>query len=576
VSPLLADLEVLAVDCQTTGANPEKGRLLEIAWSRGRAGDSGWASHPEVSSWLVRLPAGERIPRRITRITGIATRDLGRAIAPGEVWGRLRSVASGRSPGPRVTAVAHFARFELAFLEALQREHEPDRPFPFDMICTHEVACRMFPGLPRRSLRATAGFLGHVMVGEAKRAESHVRATIAVWAQLVARLRREHGVRTLEELSEWSRSVAPARRAGRDFAVARESRLGLPEAPGVYRMLARGGEVLYLGKASSLKRRVNSYFQHRRGLPESTREMLAQTFEIAVTKTASALEAALLESDEIKRHTPPYNVALRERRPEVWFASADDLRRVRPRRDSRHRIGPLPRPDALAPLAAMGRLLSGTLPPPGDRLWALALGQDRETRRREGRALQEGLDLFRARNLGAAHSGALDSFRTLLRLGARLWRRRLAEALEAGESPADGKPEAGPNDDPERLAAGFESTLMQTAHLVRRARWFGWLVESSLLWQTAEGRRRQLVIERGRVTAATDVEPASRRAPPPPGHGRSLDERFTGLDFRTYDRLRVLTTELKRIVARGAWIEIRFGPELGLDRSRLQRRLSWL
>jgi len=598
VSQRLSSLEVLALDCQTTGANPENGHLLEIAWSRGRAADSGWSSDPEVTSFLVRLPGGKRIPRRITRITGIEARDLRRAIAPREVWRRLlRAVGS-----PPRRAVAHFARFERAFLEALQREHAPGRPFPLDLICTHELACRIFPGLPRRGLRATAGDRGHVMHREQKRAASHVRATVAVWSEIVRRLRRDHGVTTLAELNEWTESIAPTRRAGRDFAVARESRLALPEGPGVYRMLGKGGEVLYLGKATSLKRRVNSYFQHRRGLPESTWEMLAQTFEISVTETVSALEAALLETDEIKRRSPPYNVALRERRPQVWFACRDDLRRVRPRPDSVHCVGPLPRPDAVTPLAAVGRILSGSPLPPEDPEWVRALGLDRETGPpRDGCPFPEGLAVFRSRHRAASH--ALGS---LLRLGARLWRRRLAEAArrrevgsrdtrepeaETAEDPASpqnavGKNAVGKNavgrnavgrlDDPARIADGFESAVAQAAHLVRRARWFGRLLECSLLWETANGRRRQLVIERGRVIQATDVAPETRRAALPPGHRRSPDERLAGLNFRTYDRLRVLTTELKRIVARQAMIELRFGPEIALDPNRLGRRLYWV
>ena len=58
MSTSLASTDVLLVDCQSTGANPQRGHLLEAAWARGRAGAGAW----EVSSHLVRLPRGKRIP----------------------------------------------------------------------------------------------------------------------------------------------------------------------------------------------------------------------------------------------------------------------------------------------------------------------------------------------------------------------------------------------------------------------------------------------------------------------------------------------------------------------------------
>ena len=75
-------------------------------------------------------------------------------------------------------------------------------------------------------------------------------------------------------------------------------------------MLRTDGSVLYVGKAASLHHRVNSYFRKQNGVPERLLEMLSQARAISFDVTPSPLEAALLEPDEIKRHRPPYNVAL--------------------------------------------------------------------------------------------------------------------------------------------------------------------------------------------------------------------------------------------------------------------------
>jgi excinuclease ABC subunit C len=85
----------------------------------------------------------------------------------------------------------------------------------------------------------------------------------------------------------------------------------LPDAPGVYRMLNAAGEVLYVGKAKSLKKRVSSYA--RGGLhSERLTRMVAETAEMIFVTTASETEALLLESNLIKRLKPRYNVSFRD------------------------------------------------------------------------------------------------------------------------------------------------------------------------------------------------------------------------------------------------------------------------
>ncbi|HKY17541.1 MAG TPA: excinuclease ABC subunit UvrC [Rhizomicrobium sp.] len=85
----------------------------------------------------------------------------------------------------------------------------------------------------------------------------------------------------------------------------------LPDAPGVYRMMNAAGDVLYVGKAKSLKKRVTSY---ARGGVHSERltRMVAETAEMLFVTTASETEALLLESNLIKRLKPRYNVSYRD------------------------------------------------------------------------------------------------------------------------------------------------------------------------------------------------------------------------------------------------------------------------
>jgi len=86
---------------------------------------------------------------------------------------------------------------------------------------------------------------------------------------------------------------------------------GLPNAPGVYRMLAADGSALYVGKAGSLRKRVASYFSAS-PKPARIMSMLSQVASMEVTVTRTEVEALLLENQLIKSLKPRYNVMLRD------------------------------------------------------------------------------------------------------------------------------------------------------------------------------------------------------------------------------------------------------------------------
>lgn len=85
----------------------------------------------------------------------------------------------------------------------------------------------------------------------------------------------------------------------------------LPDSPGVYRMIDSGGDVLYVGKARSLKKRVVNYIRTE-ALPLRLRRMVALTCTMEFVRTHTEAEALLLESNFIKKFKPRFNILMRD------------------------------------------------------------------------------------------------------------------------------------------------------------------------------------------------------------------------------------------------------------------------
>lgn len=86
----------------------------------------------------------------------------------------------------------------------------------------------------------------------------------------------------------------------------------LPDKPGVYMHKDKLGQIIYVGKATSLKNRVRQYFQSSRSMDPKVRAMVSHIAEFEYITTATEMEALILECTLIKKHMPRYNVLLRD------------------------------------------------------------------------------------------------------------------------------------------------------------------------------------------------------------------------------------------------------------------------
>jgi hypothetical protein len=257
----------------------------------------------------------------------------------------------------------------------------------------------------------------------------------------------------------------------------------------------------------------------------------------------------------------------------------------------------MPSKDSLAAFAAIGAFLDGQLAQTNADdidMPSLVLGMPPEYTP-ETECFHEGAGIFRQR-----HDEMLDKFeennmiKALVILGKQLRRQKLEELALAesrnGEEDGETPEEAGKNEadeaekertwTPETVADVMEGIIRYGAHLIRRSRWYCLLSESSLAWVTGETSGclgRLLVFRGGAVSRREDIAP-EQEIPTPPDYRLSFAARRKNFDVMTYDRLRVLTTELRRLVSGEVdrHVRLRLSPKVELRRQQLLNLLQWV
>jgi hypothetical protein len=164
----------------------------------------------------------------------------------------------------------------------------------------------------------------------------------------------------------------------------------------------------------------------------------------------------------------------------------------------------------------------------------------------------------------------------LLWLGTRLWREgRRDRDVDDDQGPTETDPGVTAWT-PELVQLSLEWLALRAALARRRAMWLTRLVDATVVWrEPGAARARLTVIERGEIVLSTDADPDG--IPPiPPGFQRPVMARRELFTVACFDRLRVLTTELKRVVAAGAPVALRFGLAPAIADARLAAALWWV
>lgn len=246
---------------------------------------------------------GRDIPPQIVQLTGITTAMVRDAPTIESVLPMFLEFARG------AVLVAHNSGFDIGFLRAAAERCEIAWPRP-PVLCTVRLARRVLTRdeAPSVRLSALARLFG-TATKPTHRALDDARATVDVLHALIERVGTQ-GVHTYTDLRSYLPNVTAAQRRKRVLAE------HLPNRPGVYLFRGPSGEVLYIGTAVDLRRRVGQYFNGAdpRG---RIKEMVALATSVEHVECANALEAGVRELRLLAAHAPPYN--RRSRFPHRWW-----------------------------------------------------------------------------------------------------------------------------------------------------------------------------------------------------------------------------------------------------------------
>ncbi|GAB4426949.1 MAG: exonuclease domain-containing protein [Bacteroidia bacterium] len=269
------------IDIETTGGDPKKERITEIAIF---VHDGTQVVDQFCSLVNPEIP----IPDFITQITGIDNDMVRDAPRFYEIARQVVELTQD------AVFVAHNVRFDYSFVQKEFRQL--GYTYTRRQLCTFQLARKLLPGLRSYSLKNLCSYL-HIDNEARHRAGGDAKATVQLFEIL---MRKQAGPRTSEILSlQISDNNLPPH-------LARATVEALPETTGVYYFHGPQGEVLYVGKSNNIRKRVLSHFQGAHKAARTLR-MIEQIHDLSYEHTGSELLALLLENEEIKRLQPPYN-----------------------------------------------------------------------------------------------------------------------------------------------------------------------------------------------------------------------------------------------------------------------------
>ena len=287
------------LDIETTGGSPKSEKITEIAIyiSDGK----------EITDEFITLINPEKpIPYFITSLTGITNEMVADAPKFYEIAKQLVEITEDK------IIVAHNVNFDYRFIRNEFKSLGYD--FTRNNLCTLQLSRRLFPGHRSYSLGNICNDLG-IHIENRHRAAGDALATVKLLEMLLNKCNENGGDNILAAASQPNlKNLHPL--------LERKIIDELPEETGVYYFLNDQNQVIYIGKSRNIKHRVYSHLSNN-GSRRSI-ELKENIASIECEVTGSELVALLIESSEIKKHSPYYNRAQKRKVMQYGLFSMKD------------------------------------------------------------------------------------------------------------------------------------------------------------------------------------------------------------------------------------------------------------
>lgn len=309
---------IVVIDVETTGHDPEHHRIIEIACVVIQGGEI-------VREFSELINPHQFIPPFIEQMTGISNVMTATAPEDKEIMPQVLEFLSM----PNAIFAAHNVSFDWNFVQNSFRRLRLNIPL-IPQLCTCKLARRILPLHLKKNVGAVASHF-NITIENRHRALGDAKATALFLLHFLEILENEHDIESVDELLRFqNKRIEQFHTSPAAIKRVETTLKSLPEEPGVYRMLDKDGNILYIGKAKSLRERVRGYFQPGAQHPQKIARMVKQVFNVEYETTGTELAALLLESKEIKRVKPQFNTASKKFRrfPFLRLSSQDEFPRL--------------------------------------------------------------------------------------------------------------------------------------------------------------------------------------------------------------------------------------------------------
>lgn len=280
------------IDVETTGLSAIRERVIEIAMVKVE-------NLQVVERFSTLINPQRHIPLFITSFTGISNEDVEDAPTFYQVKEKLLEMLDNS------VIVAHNLPFDLSFLKnefrIIGEEFNPE-----NSICTLKLSRRTYSNLKSKSLGSVASFL-KIKNSNSHRALSDAETTARILIKIIKRLRKEEEIETLSDLIKYQKGVVSTIKLEIKPEL-KEDFYNFPNAPGVYYFLNSKNQIIYIGKAKSLRDRIRTYFLSNND--KKIKKIISQAKRLKHIITNSELTALLLEAEAIKKQKPKHNKML--------------------------------------------------------------------------------------------------------------------------------------------------------------------------------------------------------------------------------------------------------------------------